>query len=544
MWADVAADLPTSGRPECTVAIAGRALEFKTATWSSGRTDWFSTLSPSTATVTFGESVDAEPGDLLVITTGLGQAWVGYVDSNTEHEDIGSPPTVTVSATDIIGRLGQAQLVGFTIPNATLLELAQAMFAAAGVSVDIEEAPSVETLPILGAPDDPTYTGGMLTYLERAEKSSNALLFMMPNGTLRALQRSALPDSGVETIDLVGLDEPRSWETVLGKSGIYNQWSLTTDGGLLVVDETRQDSIDRYGLSSYQMSDYLPSIDASHFTEGLFDAVAEPRRILTEASWPISDYSQKALVLQPLDWIRRDDETWQVMQVSHALGEDGSWSVSIAADQTQNAIVDGAQPDPEDPTPPPGVTTHTEVYTVTRDAVAARTSAGDRYGAGKGDVLPVGRWDGWVYRAFLRWPISWSDFPGFIRVKKAEVRLKTSDQQDVGFGSSPQVIFQRCTQEVIEGAEGADGNYHFDNALIYPGPNRTSSGQQLKAVTRSENTDVRAAITSIVQGWHDHGNDGLAILSSNESSTARTTEFQSREGGFDAELTITCYVEA
>lgn len=540
--------------PQLAIAIGGYLVleQLQAAGWDNGRAGWFSQLQPSSCSLSFWGIVQADPGQLIVISSGLDVHWVGYADDVLDDEVPGGQLTSQVNGTDQVGRLGGAQLVDVDVPAGTLADLVVWLADRAGLAVSVTIAPSVGTLPTLDATSG--FTGSVLEYLTRAEASSNALLFLNPDGTFSILVRDALPTTDPTVYDLSGEDSPGHWQRRRSPQDIRNAWQLTKGDGTVVLDVQDDASVQAYGQRAYSVSGYLSS-SAAHFSSGLRTAAAVIRSILAEATFKVLQNRHPARTWRPLDWVSRDDDQWQLVSLKHdvrptRLTDAGSiealtipdWTVTVQADQTQNAIVDEPEPPaPEEPEEPAEPDTYLYVMTtihVDRDCVAARTPGGDYYGSGKGDTLPVGKWDGWKFRAFLRWDgISWPS--DTIEVTKAILSIRTADQTEVAFGSSPQVIFQATTSSFSEGTEGADGNYHFDNATVWPGPGRTGSGQLVKTVTRSENTTITANIRDIVQRWFEHGNTGLAIISSNEDSTSRTTEFQSREGGFDAELSIT-----
>lgn len=549
-------DRRLTGAPDFWVAIGGRLVPgLSRATWQGGRPDFFAPLSPSSASLAFQTPPSAEPGELVVIASSRRAHWVGRVDDVNDDEVVNRSAVGTVTASDRIGQLAQAKLAGAVITGATLVEQVAAVTALAGVPMTVEVAPSAGTLPTITPPA--SFTGSVLDYLTMLEQTSNAILVLKPDGTFRALVRAALPDAGVTTYPLAGLDSPSDWRTAKSAGNVFNAFRLVqpSDMGSDVILDVQDDaSVALYGLRPWEVTEYRAET-AAHYPSGLRTTVAVPRKVLRSAVLKVSDLSQAAIALDGLDWVDRDGDLWQIMSIAHEVvpkrADNPTWRVTIGADQTQSAIAGEADPEPEEPDPPeepeePELTTITEVYTtLQKDAVAARTPGGDYYGSGKGDTLPVGRWDGWIFRAFLRWDIDWSsDFPDFHSVKKATIRIRTADQTEVAFGSSPKVYVQYVKENWNEGSEGADGNYHFDNATVYPGPSRGSGGQVLKTVTKAENTTISIVITDIAKRWKDEGNYGIALVSPNESSQAYTTEFQSREGGFDAELTLTCYVEA
>lgn len=179
--------------------------------------------------------------------------------------------------------------------------------------------------------------------------------------------------------------------------------------------------------------------------------------------------------------------------------------------------------------PPPGEQTQkvTRYYDARADTRAARSSGGANYGSGTEPELPVGAWQGWRNRAF----IDFNDIPfgDVVSVDAAWVELDTTDQVNVGFGSSPKVTVKRVTESWSEGSLSSPGSA---NSTVYPGPSCTSSGAVTKAITRSENAAVSIGITAIARAWFGGSKQqGIGIFSAGEDSTTYTTEFHSREHG-------------
>jgi len=500
--------------------------------------------------LSFRTPPDAEPGEDIVIACSKVALWVGTVGPVGENEAKGRPTSGSVSGTDRLGKLAQAKVKAQTVTGSTLEAQIESLSAAAGVPMAVELAPGSAALPTMAALSP--FTGSVLDYVTMAEQTSNAILALRPDGTFYAVVRDAFADAEVTVYPLAGYDSPASWDREKSPDNVLNTWLLQQSSDLgsdVILEAQDAASVALYGVRTWEVTDYR-SESASHYSSGLRDVMAVPRWVVRAGTLKVRLLEQAALSLFPLDWVDKDGELWQVLEVSHEVtyAREGlhKWDVTIAADQTQTAIVGGTEPTPEEPPPPeepeePTLTTHTQTISIQRAAVAARTPGGAYYGSGQGDWLPVGRWDGWIFRAFLRWAITWPS--GFHSVKSAHIRPRTSTQFHVGFGSSPKMYVQYVKEAWSEGSEGGDNSFHFDNALIYPGPSRGTGGQVLKTVTKSESTTIEIRIDDIAQRWHDEGNNGVAFVSANEGSEANTTEFRSDEL-FDTELVLVCYVEA
>lgn len=546
-----------TGKPVLSVAIGGKRIsgQFLGASWTLGRSDWLSTLAPNSASLTFFGGVDADPNDVVVISVEVDDAdpdthpdpfWTGRVETYNESQDVTGNIISTVSATDMVGMLGQVKMPSSlgTGVIGTLETLTESLALDYGsLVVDVVTDDTLDD--IFGDPDPIDST--LLEFINRMEKTCNALLFLQGDGTLKAVVRKALGGS-VVVVPLAGLDAPNSWDTQLSLGNVINKWkfggigSWTSSGGALDITA----SSDLYGVRSYEITDMLAPSEASYggASAGLLTALATPRSVLTSATFPNPDLSSNVLWFDPLDYVSRDSTTWQVMQVAHNVTP-GDWQVTIAADQTQGSIVGGSDPTPTDPDPTPGTTLVTQTYTSSKSSVVFKSSGGAFYGNGADDYLSVGYYASTRARGLIAFTgINWaSDFPGFVRVKTAVLTLRTSNQTRVAFGSNPKFYVKRLTESWSEGSTSYpnDGS----NAVIWPGPAATASGQVLKTIGTATTTDRDITITDIVQGWHDSGNYGLRLMSVNEDNSGNTIEFFSDDyatAGARPRLSITCEV--
>lgn len=224
------------------------------------------------------------------------------------------------------------------------------------------------------------------------------------------------------------------------------------------------------------------------------------------------------------------------------------WSASlvsyIGAGEWKQAVI--APPPP--PPPPPATQTVTRTYVVNKDTRAARDSGGTNLGSGTEGELPVGAWAGWRNRAYLAFAaINWSDV---ISLVSAELRLTTTSQVNIGFGSNPKIRVRRL---VASWSEGSASSPSGSNATVYPGPGSTSTGEAVASIPDTEGTLVIIPITNIAKAWAPAAaggsgavNYGLQLLSYAEDSTTYTTEFWAREHGTstDAEIRITVKIPA
>jgi hypothetical protein len=193
--------------------------------------------------------------------------------------------------------------------------------------------------------------------------------------------------------------------------------------------------------------------------------------------------------------------------------------------------VDPTPPIPPDPPPNP-YHPESRVYVATSDALIALTSGGAQYGAGASTSLPVGSWSGWQYRGLVQFPsIPWANVRA---IRKATLRVTTSTQVRIGFGSSPTIEVRRITGSWSAGSSSSPSG---GNAVVWPGPATTTSGAVRKDVTKSQSTAVDIDVTAIVKAWGPSSVGGSSAaqrgvaLYGGSGSTADTTEFWPVEQG-------------
>jgi hypothetical protein len=166
---------------------------------------------------------------------------------------------------------------------------------------------------------------------------------------------------------------------------------------------------------------------------------------------------------------------------------------------------DAITPDPPDPIPPdPGRTWHRETrsYIASSDALIALTSGNAKYGAGAASSMPFGTWQGWTYRGLIRLPtIPWGT-PGAAGEVKAVIsatlKLTTSTQVRIGFGSSPKSSIRRITSNWSAGSSSSPSS---GNAVVWPGPSTTTSGSVTGAFGTAQNAAKSIRIDAIARAW-------------------------------------------
>ncbi len=540
--------------PSIAISIASAFVpNLQSASWTLGRQNWFDVLSPNSASFSFVGQVDAIPNDAVLVSTDSGPLWQGRVDNITTATNTDGTQWTTVTATDPVGKLAMtssSRLFTWS-PSNTLEHLATYVAATVGVTLNTEVADSATALPYL----DGTYQPGTATLLDvlnDIERSSNAMMMLQSDGVYLIATRDATVAASVTTIDLSGDDAPSSWTTSLDPTNAINHWTFTAQDSTVILDTPASSgtghladavlsaSITAYGERAYAISPYLAA-DYAAFPLAMRDALATPRTVVTNATFPITTLRQDILLLQPFSWVSFGGDTWQVMSVSHAVDVSGSWTVTITADVSQNFFTSS---DPPTPDPPPSdYSVDTQTITADKDTAVEKTSAGVYAGNGQGGVLPVGYFDGDRFRSMIHFAISWP--AGFVSVKKATLTLRTTGQVRVSFGPYPKFQVRRITDSSAswpEGTVGGDTTFTTANATVWPGPDTTTSGQRVISFGNATNTDHDIDITDIAQGWHDNGNGGLKLISNGEDAHTNTIEFYSIDhGSHKPTLTLHCY---
>lgn len=538
-----------AARPTIFVSINGVLQPtVSSAQWRAGRDGWFSDLVPSTASIGFTDAVTGEIGDEVMIMTETGLLWRGRVETIANDKQLSTGAYEgSVTAVDRLAALGISEYTGVlgSASGYTLATLIPFVMGLIGIDpVTIVEGDSATALPALV---NTTLIRGrtMLEYIQLAERSSNALMTLQPDGSLLAVTRDALSAGSVDVLDLVGPNAPRAWKVEELKSSVINKWLFTDAGSTVRLDTSDTASIEEYGENAYIIDDYMDD-DVDHWSSALRTAVASPRPVVTRGEFPITSTDQAVLHLKPLDWVSFDGDTWQVMSVEHNVTV-SEWSLTITADVSQNYMAGAAEPTPTDPDPSPP-TLDTQTATSTKSATAFLSSGGAKYGNGAGNFLPVGFYLNTRTRAFIDFPTITKP-AGFIRVRRATLNLRTSGQDWVAFGGKPKLYARRVTESWTEGTfdAAAPNQYSASNALVWPGPSTTKAGQTLKSLGGAEDTERDIDVTEIVEAAFRAGAfHGIALISANEDSKVNTIEFCSDDHGTTAarpSLTVICDVE-
>lgn len=178
------------------VAIAGRLVnhQIQSCTWTIGRSDWFSTLTGSSASISLIGDVDAEPGDEVVIHTTADVLFSGFVDTISQTQELNGTIRTNVTVQDVVAKLGQTDLTNVTLTSGTVDNVLSQILTMAGMNATVNVAPTVNSLPTLNAITG--YTGDALSLINRIEQSTNSLVFAQPDGSVVVSLRDAMADYG------------------------------------------------------------------------------------------------------------------------------------------------------------------------------------------------------------------------------------------------------------------------------------------------------------------------------------------------------------
>jgi hypothetical protein len=328
-----------TGKPNIAIAVGGTGVTntFRSANWQLGRTDWFSTLTPSSASFEVEGAVSFEPMATVVIgvmsdTTDehSDSLWVGYVDTISETTETSGRIVTSVQCVDVVGLLGQAQVTEDITINDKLPATVEALAAAAGVPLSVDDRWDSGSLLSGTLEAGNTYLSGINT----AEQSNNTMLVLLGNGKLAAFARDSLP---LSPIDLDADDPPAEWTRSKSPTSVINDW---VDGaaswGTHPTDAAA--SIATYGLRAYT-ADIAWLVGSNYDSLVGSDVLLDPRWQLTNVRTPIRDLGQPTLFLDPLDAITLDEQDWQVLAVQHSVEPGHRWTVTFSGDLTIEDLI-------------------------------------------------------------------------------------------------------------------------------------------------------------------------------------------------------------
>ena len=356
----------TSGRPVLYVAADGVLLgEAESGRFRLGRSDWFEPMTPQTASFSLVGEHDIAANAELIVSCGQGTLWKGYVDNATVTYPVGEPTRTTITATDIISRLGRAvKAPGKLYAGGLIARFYPIGLALTGISDDlvsvvryyletyapdlsftVTEGVSTGTLPNLtdwyfDAPG-PMPKKTILELLNQAELSSNALMSLQHDGSILIVPRAP---SGLSSVSMVDISSGSStWRK--GRDTLYNAWLLERPAydDTTVLDTSDAASVAAYGERVYEVQDYLCAT-ATHFGSAFRDALASPRWLATY-NLPVGDLSDPWLMLDPLEWVVDGSDVFQVLSVDHDVNP-SEWRLTLELDASQDALNGATEPTP------------------------------------------------------------------------------------------------------------------------------------------------------------------------------------------------------
>lgn len=333
-----------TGKPFPDVALDGALVTssaLMSMTCSLGLSDWLADPSPNSASVTLKGQSTATIGDELVISTGHGVLWSGTVDNIADTMDVNGDHWTTVTATDRIGALGAVRLNKTKGLVGDLVEIATKMAKRSGVNLVVNDV----STGTYGLPQlqwwqywSQTFTGSLLEYVVIAARSSNAMVALQPDGSLRVMTREALATSPT-TVSLTGSNAPSSWTKSTSREGGVNHWAYTTPSGV-DIDQVLSDDIAANGDKTFSVDNWLDAGDTPPVLQlGLpftdwWAYTPTPRAVVTSGEFIVSDFAQdELLTLAPLDWVTVAGEDWQVMSMTWSVDGPGQpMRLTITAD--------------------------------------------------------------------------------------------------------------------------------------------------------------------------------------------------------------------
>jgi hypothetical protein len=501
------------------------------------------------ATVKWGASQEAgilsvaEAGELDLVTIdpdrsldplNTASPWYGYVKPGTPVRLEGLTPAATIAGTgfidevtydlasgrgriravDGIAYLGQAQVPDATVLPNTLRARVRAVVAAVGLATLVPVEPELadpDTDPAV-APFDGKAAGAWQV-ISNAATDALVYVYVGPAGTLRFRSWSAFPDAPIsvgcpppDTTGETWLEGLSTLDTTASADAIRNTIRAYSAGTTWQPAAQDSVSMQRYGPRPYEVQRVVPGYPAwsAAILQDRADAGLE---VAIGTIRPYTPAELEALlatgVVGPSTVRVRDDEHGDPIDLD--LGMIGAtigvtpagWRWALVAMLSRVAWEDITPEPPEPPIPPPDAWhVETRQYIATSDALIALTSGGAKYGAGASSSLPFGTWQGWTYRGLLRFPsIPWTKVRA---IRSATLRLTTSTQVRVGFGSAPKTQLRRITTNWSAGSSSSPSG---SNSVVWPGPATTTSGAVTGTTPTGQGAAAAIRCDAIARAW-------------------------------------------
>jgi hypothetical protein len=510
---------------------------------------FYGAVKPGTPIRIVGEA----PGDHVAST--------GWIDEASYSLGAG---TGRIRAIDAIAYLSQVQYPeGVAMPN-TLRERVRWIVQTVGLGpvIPVEgELPDPDVDPPVAPFDGKSAPAWAL--ISSAALDALVYVWADPTGMIRFRSWGSFPDAPLS----IGCPPPDAdpgemWlegiaelEHKASADAIRNSVRAESSAGVFAPAIVDAVSVNKYGPRPFDVQRVVPDratwagrILADRADAGLEIAVGELRPYTIEELAALLSMRLAGPSIVRI----RDDAHGEIIDLD--LGTIGStvgitpagwrWRLVTMLSRVEwDAIDPEPEPPPIDPTPPP-FHTETRTYIASSDALLALTSGGAKYGAGASNSLPFGTWSGWTYRSLLAFPsIPWANVKA---VKTATLKLTTSTQVRVGFGSSPKSQVRRITGTWSAGSSSSPSS---GNAVVWPGPTTTTSGSVTGSFGTAQSTQKSVRVDAIARAWApaSAGGSGAAqrgiALYEYSSSGGNTGEVWPVEQGGAARPTLELVLE-
>jgi hypothetical protein len=441
-------------------------------------------------------------------------AFAGFIDEASY--DLASARG-RIRAIDGLAYLAQAQVPdGAVLPN-TLRARVREVVRLVGLASITPVEPESPADPDVDPPVSPHDLKSAPAWEVIARGCEDALVFVWldPTGTLRFRSWGGLPGATFAGVGCPPADADPAETWLLGLSTIdttaagdairnsVRAYSAGTTWAPAIVDAV---SIGKYGPRPFDIDRVVPDratwagrILADRSDAGLEVGVGIIR------PYTVAELGEllATQALGPAVVRVRDDEHGDPIDLE--LSSIGAtvrvtpvgWSFALVTALSRVEWDDIAPEPPIPPEPPPDPWhVETRTYIATSDALIALTSGGGKYGAGAASTLPFGVWSGWQYRGLVRFPsIPWTKVR---KIRSATLKLRTTTQVRVGFGSAPKTTIHRITSNWSAGVLSTPGP---GNAVVWPGPSATTSGAVSAAMGTAQNADKAIRIDAIARAW-------------------------------------------
>lgn len=512
--------------------------------WSTGRSWWLADPEPGTATLELQGTIDAELAGVgigtpvAILAEPIGTLWTGWIDGineTTVPQDGELAVGLSITASDALSRILSVQLYSSLVLAAgqldkRLRDLATAAGVPGAPPVRVLQTsgilPQLAAVTLAGSSASPLQLGDHLSACERA---SNAIVAMERDGSWLILPRARVVTTP-EVITLDGDSDPNELQRAIATPDrVRNVFTIAG------TETDIATSITKYGRRGYDVPAGVSTTPPPYAPETLA-ALAEPAPFAV-ATIPIETRTAVAVPLSPFDWCRvstrPDDELYQALGFSWRAEPD-TWELSVELDRTVMTIAgppDPNNPDPPDPEPPPTTATVTDTFVCDRSAYVVKTTGGLNAGNGGSVDMLVGLLaDGNLARGLLRFAMPWRG--KVVSVSSAKLRLHVGQTTCMSPGGSPTTKVSRATASWSPGSYATRCAFSGSNAVVWPGPSATESGQVIKNAPSSTGALYEVDLTAIVRAWTTGSpNYGLRLQGASESSTGDRVPFWSSRAG-------------